>query len=203
MAPAVTPMSENPGLAEKGMGEVFSVGAANPVVGQFTVPFDTNWRYTLKLLTAGQDGEGEHSVQVSATQWNPVPIRDTVTVLAGAAPVTVSVPERFPPCVGVKVTLIMQLARPFSTPGQLFVWPKSPLATMLEIVTLELELLVRVTTEAELVSVIWVPGKVRFVKFAVSEGVTVTVPVVDVVPVFAVTVTGVLPLTVPPVTIKV
>jgi hypothetical protein len=112
-------MSENPGLAEKGIGEVFSVGAAKPEVGQLAVPFETSKRYTLKLLTAGQDGEGEHSVQVRPTQWNPVPIRETVTVFAGAAPVMVSVPERFPPWVGVKVTLIMQLARPLITPGQL------------------------------------------------------------------------------------
>jgi hypothetical protein len=74
---------------------------------------------------------------------------------------------------------------------------------MLEIVTLEVELFVSVTTKAELVSVIWVPGNVRFVKFAVSEGVTVTIPIAEVAPVFAVIVTGVLPLTVPPVTMKV
>ena len=74
---------------------------------------------------------------------------------------------------------------------------------MLMIVIAELELLVITTGNAALVIVICVPTKLRLVGFAVSRGVTVSMPIAEVAPVVAVTVTGVLLLTAPPVTMKV
>ena len=80
------------------------------------MPLATNSRYTLKLLTVGQDAEGVHSVQVKFTQWNPWPVTVTVTELPGAGMVTTTVVVRLPPWVGVKVTATVQLEFPPSIP---------------------------------------------------------------------------------------
>ena len=50
------------------MGVGLSGDGPKPVVGQLAVPVATDNRYTLKLLTAGQMGDGVHSVQVRFTQ---------------------------------------------------------------------------------------------------------------------------------------
>jgi len=96
--------------------------------------------------------------------------------------------------------LMVQVARPPSMPPQLFVSLKSPLGEMLVIVKLELELFVSVTGSAVLVIVRRVPGNVRLEGLAVSAGTTVSIPITEVVPVIAVTVTGVELLTTPAVT---
>lgn len=142
-----------------------------------------------------------HSLQVRLTQWNPVP--DSATVVWLAPLVTVRLPPREPPCVGVNVTLIVQVAKPASEAGQLFVCPKSPLVAMPEIGTADPELFVKTTGLGDVVSVICVPVNVRLPGFAVSAGTTVSIPITDVVPVVAVTVTGVAVLTDPAVTEKV
>ena len=61
----------------------------------------------------------------------PVPIRLTSCGLPGALSVIDSVPVRVPICVGLKVTLIVQLAPAAKLEPQVCVWWKSLLATML------------------------------------------------------------------------
>ena len=80
------------------------------------MPVATSSRYTLKLLTAGHEGEGVHSVQVKFTQWNPWPESVTVTEFPGAGLVTTTVAVRLPPAVGVNVTATVQLEFPASIP---------------------------------------------------------------------------------------
>ena len=60
-----------------------------------------------------------------------MPVRFTTCGLPGALSVMLTVPVRVPVCVGVKVTLMMQLAPLASELPQVLVWAKSPLATML------------------------------------------------------------------------
>jgi len=75
----------------------------------------------------------------------PVPLKETVCGLPGALSVRAMEPERVPAAVGVNVTVMMQLApTPWPEP-QVFVWAKSPLATMLLIVRARLPVLVKVT----------------------------------------------------------
>ena len=78
-------------------------------------------RYTLKLFTAGQEADGVHSVHDRLTQWKPVP--DAIAITWPVPLVTVIVPMRSPPCVGVNVTLIVHDAPPPSDAGQVFVCP--------------------------------------------------------------------------------
>jgi len=98
------------------MGDGFSGVVPYPDIGQLPVPVATSNRYTLKLLTDGQVGEGVHSVHVKFTQWNPWPESVTVTEFPGAGIVTTTVAVRLPPCLGVKVTSTVQLAFPASIP---------------------------------------------------------------------------------------
>ena len=65
---------------------------------------------------------------VITTPW---PKRLTVCGLPTPLSVTVMLPLREPTAVGVKVTLIVQIAPPARLVPQLLVWAKSPLATML------------------------------------------------------------------------
>ena len=58
---------------------------------------------------------------------NPVPVSPAVCGLFEALSVTVSEAVRLPVAVGVKVTLIVQLAPAARLLPQLLVWPKSPL----------------------------------------------------------------------------
>ena len=158
-------------------------------------------RYTLKLFTAGHMGDGVHSVQVTLTQWNPVPVRG---IVMGLAPLIIGrVPDRLPAAVGVNVTFMVHEPGPDSIAGQLFVWPKSPLVEMPVMDTAEEELLLSVTGNDALASEICVPVNIRLEGFAVRAGVTVSIPMTKVEPVVAVTVTAVELLTEPPVTVKV
>ena len=81
----------------------------------------------------------------------PVPERLAVCGLLLAESVTVRVPVLAPLIVGVKVTLIVQVAPAESVPGQGFVWAKSPVVEILETVTAELRLLVKVKETGVLV----------------------------------------------------
>ena len=80
----------------------------------------------------------------------PVPLRLTVCGLPVALSVLVRVPVRFPVAVGVKVTLIVQLAPALSALPQLLVWAKSPLSAMLAMVNVTVPVLPKVTTCGEL-----------------------------------------------------
>jgi hypothetical protein len=78
-------------------------------------------------------------------ETNPVPVRLIVCGLPGALSVTVIVPVLVPDCVGVKVTLIVQVAPTPTEPPQVFVCAKSPLATMAVILSSALPVLVKIT----------------------------------------------------------
>ena len=167
------------------------------------MPFGTVIRYTLKLFTAGHIGPGAHSLHVKFTQWNPVPIKFIVSEFAGATPFTVKVAVRFPPCAGVKLTFTVQVESAPIIPPQEFVCPNSLGAAPPKLsvnVTLAEELFVIVKGTAVLVCVMSVPANVQErgepeqaadVVLAFSTGVMLNIPITEVVPVVAVTVTGV------------
>ena len=74
-----------------------------------------------------EDGE---PFEVASAKSCPVPLSDTDWGLFAALSVSVSVPVRLPVAVGVKVTLIVQLAPGATEPAQVLVWAKSPEALM-------------------------------------------------------------------------
>jgi hypothetical protein len=80
-----------------------------------------------------------------------VPVRPTACGLPDASLVLATVPLLVPTAVGVKVTLIVQLAPARTFVPQVFAWAKSPLATMLVMARDRLPLFVRVTGCAGLV----------------------------------------------------
>ena len=93
--------------------------------------------------------------------------------------VTVMAPVR-PPClVGVKVTLIRQLALATTELPQLFVWAKSPLAEMPVMFSVALPVLVKVTAFAALVVPTVCFAKVRLAgdRFTAGAGIGVGVGV--------------------------
>src|SRR5579864_98453 len=81
----------------------------------------------------------------------PVPDRITVCGLPVASSVTVIVPGWLPAAVGVKVTLMEQLAAAAREAGQVLVWAYGALATMLVMFSAAVPELVRVTDCAALV----------------------------------------------------
>ena len=64
----------------------------------------------------------------------PVPDKLTVCVFGEELSAIVSVPVRLPPAVGLKVTVMKQLEPAAKLEPQVFVWAKSPLAEIPEIV---------------------------------------------------------------------
>jgi len=81
----------------------------------------------------------------------PVPARVTVCGLPVASSVTVIAPGWLPVAVGVKVTLMEQLAPAAREAGQVLVWAYGALATMLVMVRAAVPELVSVTVCAALV----------------------------------------------------
>src|SRR5215471_8458464 len=75
----------------------------------------------------------------------PLPVRVALCGLPAALSETDSVPPRVPVVVGVKVTLIVQLPPAATELPQLLVWPKSPLALMLVMLSGAPPVLLRVT----------------------------------------------------------
>jgi hypothetical protein len=79
----------------------------------------------------------------------PVPLKLTVWGLPGALSEMLKVPPRVPAAVGVKVTLIVQLAPAATELPQLLLWAKSlasvPVTARLAILRVALPVLVRVT----------------------------------------------------------
>jgi hypothetical protein len=65
----------------------------------------------------------------------PVPVRFTVCGLPAALSVIDNVPVRVPLCVGLKVTLMVQLASAARLEPQVFVWLKSSFAAILAILS--------------------------------------------------------------------
>ena len=81
----------------------------------------------------------------------PVPVRLTVCGLPVALSVTVIVPGWLPAAVGVKVTLMEQLAPAATEAGQVLVWEYGALAAMLVMVRAAVPELVSVPVCAALV----------------------------------------------------
>ena len=81
----------------------------------------------------------------------PVPVSATVCGLPVALSVTVIVPGWLPAAVGVKVTVMVQLAAAATEAPQVLVWAYGALAAMLVMVSAPLLPLVRVTVCAALV----------------------------------------------------
>ena len=81
----------------------------------------------------------------------PVPVRLTVCGLPVALSLTVIVPGWLPVTVGVKVTLMEQLAPTATEAPQVLVWAYGALATMLVMVSAAVPELVSVTVCAALV----------------------------------------------------
>jgi len=65
----------------------------------------------------------------------PVPLKATDCGLTGALSAIDNIPVRVPICVGLKVTLIVQPARGARLKPQVWVWLKSPLVMMLEMLS--------------------------------------------------------------------
>ena len=81
----------------------------------------------------------------------PVPVRVTVCGLPVALSVTVMVPGWLPVAVGVKVTVMVQLAPAATEVPQVLVWAYGALAAMLVMVSAPVPPLVSVTVCAALV----------------------------------------------------
>ena len=75
----------------------------------------------------------------------PVPVRLTVWVAGLALSVMVTAPVLVPPVVGLKVTLMVQLAPAATLEPQVLVWEKSPLALMLVMLRVALPVFLSVT----------------------------------------------------------
>lgn len=80
----------------------------------------------------------------------PTPVRATVCGLFGASSTTLSLPVCVPALVGVKTTLIVQLALAPRLEGQLFVWLYGPVVVMLVIEIAIVPVLVSVAACEEL-----------------------------------------------------
>jgi hypothetical protein len=88
----------------------------------------------------------------AAGPWvTPVPLTEAVCGLLEALSLIVNKPVLGPATVGLKLTLITQLAFVASDAPQLFVWEKSPVTATLPIVKPPGPLLVRVSVLAALV----------------------------------------------------
>ena len=121
---------------------------------------------TSRLEKVSEEGVAE----AEGAGARPVPVRVTLWGLPEASSVTLTVPERVPPAVGVKVMLMLQFAAAARLAPQVLVWAKSPLAAMLEILSVTFPEFVSFTDCAALV----VPGarlaNVRLVGARVTAG---------------------------------
>src|ERR1022692_1709520 len=100
----------------------------------------------------------------------PTPESGSVWGLPGALSVTEMEPVRVPVVLGVKVTLIVQLAPGFTVAPQVFVWPNGPVAAMLPTVRIPRPVFVSVAFMAGLVVRICWLGKVKLVGENVTAG---------------------------------
>src|SRR2546423_549832 len=100
----------------------------------------------------------------------PVPESDTVCGLLASESVSVSVPVRVPPAVGVKVTLTVQLAPAARLLPQLLLCEKSPLVAMELNVTAPAVSLVAVTVLAALLVPTFCAANVKLVGVTETAG---------------------------------
>jgi hypothetical protein len=114
-----------------------------------------------------EDGE---PFEVASAKSCPVPLSVTVWGLFAALSVSVSVPVRLPVAVGVKVTLIVQLAPGATEPAQVLVWAKSPVVLRSSGVRAPLPPLFRVMVSGELAIDTVCAGKLRVVGERLAAG---------------------------------
>jgi len=108
-----------------------------------------------------------------------VPERLTVWGLPGALSVMLTVPVSVPPVVGVKVTLMAQLAPAATEPSQVLVWAKSPLAVRLVIVSVASPVFFNVMVWGGLVVPASSALKVRLAGLSETCGMLAPVPLKD------------------------
>src|SRR5947209_3831344 len=137
------------------------VALATKLTGEFTVDPSSGEQTT----TPGEDGAVHELVVV------PVPLSEITCGLPAAESVIVTAPVRVPDWVGVKVTMMPQLAPADSVAGQLLVWAKSPLGAIPLRVNVPPPLLVKVTDCAALVVPICCAPNVRLPGLNVTAGV--------------------------------
>jgi len=121
--------------------------AADPVLVSFTV-FDELVVFTCWALKVRLVGD---RVTVVPPAVVPLPVRLITCGLPAALSLTLIVPGWLPVAVGVKVTLMEQLAPAATEAPQVLVWAYCALATMLVMVRAAVPPLVRVTVCAALV----------------------------------------------------
>jgi hypothetical protein len=110
--------------------------------------------------------DGEREIEKSA----PVPESAAVCGLPAALSVTLRVPVREPAAVGLKPTLMLQLAPAATLVPQLFVAAKSPLAAMPEIVKAEPPVFARVIVcDVLVVPTVWL-AKLKLVGVSLATG---------------------------------
>jgi hypothetical protein len=110
--------------------------------------------------------DGEREIEKSA----PVPESAAVCGLPAALSVTLRVPVREPAAVGLKATLMLQLAPAATLVPQLFVAAKSPLAAMPEIVKAEPPVFARVIVcDVLVVPTVWL-AKLKLVGVSLATG---------------------------------
>jgi hypothetical protein len=100
----------------------------------------------------------------------PVPVSDTVCGEPPASSVTVRVPLRVPPAVGVKVTETAQFAPALTLDPQVLVSAKSPDALIDVTLNAAVPLLVSVMACAALVEPVFCAAKLRLVDESVAAG---------------------------------
>src|SRR5256712_666884 len=110
---AKSPLATMPGTLSAALPVLFSVTVCAALV------VFTSWLANVKLV-------GERLTRGAV----PVPVRLTMCGLPAALSVMVIAPVRVPVAVGVKVTLMVQLAPAATEVPQVLVCAKSPLATM-------------------------------------------------------------------------
>lgn len=131
------------------------------VCGALVVP--TVWLPKFKLA-------GENFITV------PVPARETVCGLPGALSVTSTLPISVPETVGLKTTVILQLAPAATLAPQLLIWVKSPVTVTLATVSAEVPVFVRIRFFCLLDVKTTVVGNVRLVGEKLIPGPPVPVP---------------------------
>lgn len=138
-----------------------------PLQAKLTVPVSPPPGARLKLYVAVPPAvtvaEVENPSHAATEKSSPLPESATVCGLFWALSVMVSVPVRPPAAVGVKVTLIVQLALAATLEPHVFVSAKSPLAAMPLIVNAALPVFVRVMLCAELVVACTWPANISLV----------------------------------------
>jgi hypothetical protein len=116
--------------------------------------------------------DDEEPEGMASAKSSPVPLSVTVWGLLLALSVNVSVPLRLPVALGVKVTLMVQLAPGANELAQVLVWAKSPLVVRVSGVRAPLPVSVRVRVcGALVVETVW-PGKLKVVTEKLATGAT-------------------------------